>query len=196
MNKADIIQFFDKLAPTWDAEMIRDDAVINKILDCGGVTGGSRVLDVACGTGVLFPDYLRRNVQSVTGVDISPEMAKIARGKISDSRIKVICGDAQELDFCEIFDCIMIYNAFPHFPEPEALFSHLAGFLAPGGRITVSHGMSRARIDAHHSGSARAVSMGLMHEDELAEMMRRWFTVDRKISDEEKYIVSGVRVIS
>jgi len=197
MDKTDIIQFFDRLAPTWDSELIRDDAVIGAILDCGGISGGKRVLDVACGTGVLFQDYLDRNVSRVVGVDLSPEMIRIASGKLHDSRfcnsgIEVICADVQELDFKEKFDCIMIYNAFPHFPDPAGLFSHLAGYLAPKGRITVAHGMSREKIDAHHKGSAGKVSVGLMHEDELARLMGQWFFVDQKISDKEKYVVSGV----
>lgn len=191
MTREDVIQFFDRLAPTWDAEMIRDDAVIDTILDLGGITEGKSVLDVACGTGVLFPDYLKRNVNSIVGVDISPRMAALAQAKAQDAKIQVICADVQELEWDKQFDCIMIYNAFPHFPEPETLFSHLAKYLAPQGRITVAHGMSRAKIDAHHSGNAQKVSMGLMHEDALAEMMSQWFQVDVKVSDAEKYIVSA-----
>lgn len=191
MEREEIIAFFNRLAPTWDAELIRSDEKISYILDCGGVSAGKRVLDVACGTGVLFSDYLARGVASVTGVDIAPEMAKIAAGKYCDTRIKVICADIMELDFEEKFDCIMIYNALPHFPEPARLLEHLAGNLISGGRLTVAHGMSRAKIDAHHKGSAQAVSVGLMHEMELAALMRKWFQVDIVISDEDKYIVSG-----
>lgn len=193
MERSDVINFFDTLAPDWDAEMVRNDEIINNILDCGGVSAGKRVLDVACGTGVLFPDYMNRSVKCVVGVDISPEMAKIAAGKHDDdSRVKVICADVQELKFEEKFDCVMIYNAFPHFPEPSRLFAYLKGFIVPGGRLTVAHGMSRAKIDAHHHGSASKVSVGLMHENELASLMGQWFKVDTVISDDEKYIVSGV----
>lgn len=192
MNREDIIQFFDRLAPTWDAEMIRNDAVIDTILDLGGVTEGKSVLDVACGTGVLFPDYLKRNVDSIVGVDISPGMVSLARAKIHDAKLQVICADVQELEWDKPFDCIMIYNAFPHFPEPETLFSRLAKQLAPRGRITVAHGMSQAKINARHGGDARKVSMGLMDADALAKMMGQWFQVDVKISDEEKYIVSAL----
>lgn len=191
MNPKDIIAFFDHLAPTWDDDMIRDDNIISAILDVGGVAAGKHILDVACGTGVLFGDYLKRNVKSVTGVDISSEMAKIAAEKYPDSNISVVCADVQSYDFGEKFDCIMIYNAFPHFPEPEKLFQRLSQLLKPGGRVTVAHGMSRAKIDAHHQGHASKVSVGLMEEHALAELMGRYFTVDTVISDDEKYIVSG-----
>ena len=54
MNKQDVITFFDHYASTWDADMIRNESVINTILDNGGVTTGCTVLDVACGTGVVL----------------------------------------------------------------------------------------------------------------------------------------------
>ncbi len=191
MNQKDIIAFFDSLAPSWDADMIRDDRIIATILDKGGVQAGKHILDVACGTGVLFGDYLKRNVASVTGVDISSQMVKIAATKYPDSNISVICADVQDYDFGEKFDCIMIYNAFPHFPEPDKLFARLSQLLKEGGRVTVAHGMSRAKIDAHHQGSASKVSVGLMEENALAELMGRYLTVDTIVSDDEKYIVSG-----
>ena len=60
MTKQEIIVFFDHMAPQWDEDMIRSDEIINRILDGAEVTEGKFVLDVACGTGVLFPDYLKR----------------------------------------------------------------------------------------------------------------------------------------
>ena len=189
MNKSDVIAFFDRCAPGWDAEMIRSDRIIGEILDRGAIRPGTNVLDVACGTGVLFPDYFARNVGSLTAIDISPEMVRIAREKFPD--VNVLCGDAETADFGRKFDAVMIYNAFPHFPDPDALFAALTRWLVPGGRLTVAHGMSRAAIDRHHSGSASRVSCGLLHEDALAELMQPYLDVDVKISDEEKYIVSG-----
>ena len=189
MKKADIIEFFNNLAPGWDADMIRNDEVIGKILDLGEVTEGAEVLDVACGTGVLFPDYLARNVGSLTGIDISPEMVKIAREKFPE--VKVICGDVEETAFDRKFDCIMVYNAFPHFPQPENLIRALAQHLKPGGTLTVAHGMSRAEIDHHHEGAASKVSVGLMHEDELENIFAKHLKVTAKVSNDRMYLVSG-----
>ena len=45
MNKADVIAFFDRCAPEWDADMIRNEPVIQTILDNAGVCAGIDVLD-------------------------------------------------------------------------------------------------------------------------------------------------------
>ena len=189
MNKQDVISFFDRMAPQWDADMIRNDDIIGKILDAAQVTAGADVLDVACGTGVLFPDYLARDVRMLTAVDISSEMVKIAREKFP--RVQVYCADVEEVDLGKKFDCVVVYNAFPHFPNPERLIAVLSDMLKPGGTLTVAHGMSRAQIDHHHEGPASKVSVGLMHEDELADIFSKHLQVTDKISNERMYVVCG-----
>ena len=194
MNKRDVIEFFDRYAPNWDADQIPKDKIINRILDNAGVTEGQDILDVACGTGILFPFYLERKVASVTGIDISPEMAKLAAEKHREYEcIRVVCGDVEETPFDRQFDSIMVYNAFPHFPEPEQLIATLASLTKEGGRLTIAHGASREQIDNHHSGAASKVSNGLMYADELKLLFEPYFDVDIVISTQEMYQVSGVR---
>ena len=194
MEKKDVIAFFDRCAPTWDAEMIKSDVKIGRILDNAEVGAGMDVLDVACGTGVMFDYYLQRDVASVTGIDISPEMAKIAAQKYAgEPKVQVICGDVEEYAFGRQFDRIVVYNAFPHFPYPKRLIKKLAKLLKVGGRLTVAHGMSREAIDGHHSGSASKVSNGLMEADSLKRIFDAHFQVEVVISNDHMYQVSGVK---
>ena len=189
MDKQEIIAFFDDRASSWDAEMIRDDGIISQIFDNAGIREGDTVLDVACGTGVLLGDYAARGVKHVTAIDISPEMAKICAAKYPAA--EVICGDVEETDFGRTFDRIMIYNAFPHFPDPERVIARLSGLLNPGGTLTVAHGMSREKIDCHHQGTACHVSRGLMSENELSAIFSRNLEVICVISNEKMYQVTG-----
>lgn len=191
MKKQDVIEFFDRLAPGWDAGTVKSDAIIGRILDNAGGCEGCHVLDVACGTGVMIPYYLERRAASVTAIDISPKMAGIAAKKFPQAT--VLCGDVEEATFDWLFDRIVVYNAFPHFPEPERLVRRLASLLAPGGTLTVAHGMSRAHIDAHHQCAASKVSIGLIHEDALAAMFRKYLTLTVKHSDERMYQLTGIK---
>ena len=194
MEKKDVIAFFDRCAPTWDADMVKNDGIIGKILDNVEVGPGMDVLDVACGTGVMFDYYLRRDVSSVTGIDISPEMAKIAARKYeAEPRVQVICGDVEEYKFDRKFDRIVVYNAFPHFPYPKRLIKILARLLKEDGRLSVAHGMSREAIDGHHSGSASKVSNGLMSAESLKRIFEAHFDVEVVISNRHMYPVSGVK---
>ena len=187
----EVIEFFDRLAPGWDADMVRNDAIIDTILENAAVTAGKDVLDVACGTGVLIPDYLKRDVASVTGIDISPKMAQIAKAKFPQPEVTILCGDVETTDLGRQFDCIVVYNAFPHFPDPERLIQTLSGLLKPGGTLTVAHGMSREKIDAHHHGAASHVSNGLMSAEDLAAIFAKHLAVTTVLSDERMYQVVG-----
>ena len=193
MEQQAVIDFFDRAAANWDAQLVRNEAAIWKILDNAGLRPGVSVLDVACGTGVLIPDYLKRGAARVTAIDIAPEMARIAREKFPQENVTVLCGDAARTRFETPFDCIMIYNAFPHFPEPERLIAHLAGLLTPGGTLTVAHGLSRSALDAHHEKTARAVSNGLLPVETLAGLFAKHLTVTVQISDGDMYQVVGQR---
>ena len=84
-----------------------------------------------------------------------------------------------------------MYNAFPHFSNPERLIEKLSTLLKLGGTLTVAHGMSRAEIDGGHRGRAAKVSVGLMDSEELAGIFAKYLTVTTNISDDAMYQVTG-----
>ena len=191
VDKNDVIAFFDRWAPSWDAGMKRDDAVINTILDNASVRSGAKVLDIACGTGVLVPDYIRRGVSSVVGVDISPVMIEIATSKFDRKDVSFVCADAETACFGKDFDCIVIYNALPHFSDVERLLANLCPMLKKGGILTVAHGMSRDKVNSHHNGCSDKVSSGLVSAGELALSFGKHLEVTAVISNDRMYQVCG-----
>ncbi len=196
MEKRDIISFFDSCADSWDEDMIKVQWKIDRILDAADIVAGKSVLDVACGTGVLMPDYIGRKVRRCVGVDISGRMIDKASDNFKEySNVSFICADAESFDFGEKFDTAVIYNAFPHFVNQDCLFENLSKHLNKSGRITIAHSMSREALIKHHSGRAEKVSSILPETDELAEIMASYFEVDIKISTDEIYIVSGKKRI-
>ncbi len=195
MDKKEIIDFFDKCSEFWDANMITDDSKMNAIMDAAKIKEGVKVLDIACGTGVMMNYYLGRNVSNITGVDISNEMIKIAKKKFSgNDKINLICGDADTITFDEKYDCCMVFNAFPHFINPEKLIANLSKSIKEGGTLTIAHDRGRASLDHHHEGVASKVSCGLMSEDSLEQIFIECsFTDIFKKANDDIYIVSGVK---
>ena len=187
MNKTSIEAFFDRAASSWDDEMIKDDLIIKTILDNANVEEGNTVLDVACGTGVMIPYYLERSANP-TGIDLSKKMVEISQSKFKD--IEFIWGDVEELTDCK-FDHVVVYNAFPHFINPEALVKHLATLLIKNGTLTIAHGMSRERINHHHEGVASSISNALIKASELAKIMSKYLDVYISIDDDKMYQVGG-----
>ncbi len=190
MDKKDVINFFNNCADWWDDKIVRNERVIESILDNGGIKKGVDVLDVACGTGVLFPDYLKRAVNSITAIDISPKMVNVARKNFP--QIQVICGDVETAEFNKKFDAVMVYNAFPHFPNPTNLIKRLARLTSVGGKLSIAHGMSREALIEHHK-RAEHVSLILPEAEVLADMLSPWFNVDVVISNDKTYQVVGTR---
>ena len=192
MKKQDVIRYFDAQASTWDERMVRRDPVIERIFDGAGVREGMKILDVGCGTGVLFDAYLRRKAGSVTAVDISPEMARRAAEKYKAfPQIQVICADAEELEKTGDYDICMVYNAFPHFEDPDRLIASLAQMCHPGGVVCIAHGFSRETINRRHGKTPAQISRGLMAAEELAGHMEKLLDVFVVISDDQMYQVCG-----
>lgn len=190
----EVIEFFNSLAPEWDERQIIDDEIFNTILDNARVSKGKHCLDVACGTGVLVPYYTERQVASLTGVDIAPEMIRIARKNYQESHASFVIGDIENLSFDQLFDCIVVFNSLPHFPEPERLISRLVNSLKPGGILTVAHSMSRERIDQCHSGSASRVSVKLLPVEDLDAIFSKHLQTTTVISTANMYQVAGKKI--
>jgi demethylmenaquinone methyltransferase/2-methoxy-6-polyprenyl-1,4-benzoquinol methylase len=196
MDKKQVAEFFDNLAEVWDIDMVKNQSKIDDILDKAEVTEGKYVLDVACGTGVLIPDYIKRKVSKCVAIDISDKMIEKAKGKFNGYKnVELLCGDAEAFDFKDEFDCIVIYNAFPHFVDRDKLFKNLLKCLRTDGRITVAHGMGREALIRHHSGCAKNVSTVLPEIEEMVRLMSKYFDVDVSISTDDIYIASAKKLL-
>lgn len=191
IRESDVISCFDQKAADWDSRMVRNEAVIASILDHADIHPGMDILDVACGTGILIPDYLKRRASSITGIDISPNMIAEAEKKFRQPEVTLICTPAETYEPEKKFDAIMVYNALPHFRDPQALIAHLSDLLKPDGTLTVAHGLSRKRINEHHAGMNTSLSEDLMSIEELSELFSEFLEVIYTNSDEQSYQATG-----
>lgn len=105
-----------------------------------GVRAGQRVLDVACGTGVVSVTAARRGAR-VTGLDLTPELLERARenARIASVEVDWHEGDVENLPFGDAeFDVVL--SEFGHIfaPRPEVALGEMLRVLKPGGTIAFS----------------------------------------------------------
>lgn len=192
MNKEKVAAFFNNMAINWDAKCKHDGNKINDILNHAEISKDRSVLDVACGTGVLFPFYLERGVKEITGVDISSRMIAQANLKFTDPRITLIVGDVAQIPLKEYDRCV-IYSAFPHFEDPANLITTLCQHLTQNGRLTIAHSESKEKINQRHENMASEVSVGLKSAFEIAQLFSPYLNIDVLIDNDDMYLISGIK---
>ena len=108
------------------------------------IESGGRTLEVGCGTGrVLIPTAAAGC--DITGLDLSPHMLKICRGKLDkqpqdvQQRVKLIEGNMTDFDTGEKYQLATIpFRPFQHLvsvEEQKACLNCIRQHLVPGGRL-------------------------------------------------------------
>jgi ubiquinone/menaquinone biosynthesis C-methylase UbiE len=104
------------------------------------VRPGQRVLDVACGTGVVAVTAARLGAR-VTALDLTPELLAHARrnGETADVEVEWHEGDVEELPFGDAaFDVVLSQFGHIFAPRPEVAVAEMLRVLKPGGTIAFS----------------------------------------------------------
>jgi ubiquinone/menaquinone biosynthesis C-methylase UbiE len=113
------------------------------LIECAKLQLGERVLDLACGTGLLARLAAGRvgPKGSVTGLDINAEMLAVARARQSQVEAAVIWveGSAVAMDLVDAsFDVIVCQQGLQFFPDRETAVREMLRVLVPGGRAALS----------------------------------------------------------
>ena len=111
-----------------------------KLVQFSGAREGMRLLDVACGTGVVALTASRQGME-VEGIDLTPELINRANenSKIMGLKAKFVEGDAEFLPYKENeFDVILSQYGHMFAPRPSIVVKELARVLKPGGVLAFS----------------------------------------------------------
>jgi SAM-dependent methyltransferase len=106
-----------------------------------GLKPGSKVLDVACGTGNLGLPAARLGA-NVTGVDIAPNLIEQARANAAREGLQAQFdeGDAEALPYEDAsFDAVMTMYGAMFAPRPELVAAELLRVTKPGGLIAMGN---------------------------------------------------------
>jgi ubiquinone/menaquinone biosynthesis C-methylase UbiE len=79
------------------------------------------VLDVGCGSGLLF-SYVSTKVGSVIGIDLSIALLHKAKKELNESNIHLIQADADHLPFqTKIFNIVFAFTILQNMPSPDKI---------------------------------------------------------------------------
>jgi ubiquinone/menaquinone biosynthesis C-methylase UbiE len=148
MHQADnAIKFYDSRSFNYDDSWHAD--FTQRFSSSVPFQPGQRVLDLACGTGLLT--FLAADAVGptghVAGVDVTPGMLTVAAFKKRKDSEKYTNVDFHEGDVLDLggiaalkgqtFDVITVASALVLFPDPKAAIEHWLEFLKPGGLIAM-----------------------------------------------------------
>jgi len=145
-KKEFVRKMFDDISPSYDflnhfLSLGIDIYWRKKLVKKLNIHEGNAILDVACGTGDVGFEILKKHSVSVTGIDIAPKMVKLAQKKVVEKNVHNITfieGDAENLPLeSESFDCITISYGFRNISNYEKALSEFHRILKPGGTLSI-----------------------------------------------------------
>lgn len=156
-----IDQWFEANAGEWDLlrRMGGDDAAVEQALaQAAARPSVGRLLDIGTGTGRIL-ELLAGTAESATGVDRSPEMLRIARGKLAaagNQKADLLQADMRALPFPDAaFDTVTMHHVLHFADNPAAVLAEAARLVAPGGKLIVAdyaaHDREELRSRFQHS---------------------------------------------
>ena len=146
VKKEFVRKMFDDISPSYD--------FLNHFLSFGidiywrkkfirklDIMVGYSILDVACGTGDVGFEILKKHSVFITGIDLSPKMVELAQKKSLQKKIDYISfieGDAENLPFeSNSIDCLTISYGFRNISNYEKALEEFYRVLKPGGKLGI-----------------------------------------------------------
>jgi ubiquinone/menaquinone biosynthesis C-methylase UbiE len=151
-NAVILDQFTRQARPFATSATIRNQGILDRILEIAEPQPDDTVLDVACGPGLLTCAFAHV-VRQATGSDLTPamlEQAKIVQREQGLSNVKWEIGDATALPYKDgEFSIVTTRFTFHHFLNPLAALKEMRRVCCPGGKIVVTDSSpAAAKADA------------------------------------------------
>ena len=131
----DIVEHFTARAGRYDqsSRWCTDADLLDRIFDAAGVTEKSKVLDLACGTGLVSRRF-HGKVSHLTGLDVTAAMAAQARPHLDT----FVLADATKLPFGDAHFTTVVCRQGLQFMDLARVLPELRRVLKPKGRLVTA----------------------------------------------------------
>ena len=110
------------------------ESLFDDIVEMADASAGTEVIEIGAGTGIATEPLVRRGL-AVTAIEPSPELASLAKAKLSD-RASVFVGRFEEYSATGTVRLVASFNAW-HWVDPEIGVNRAAELLAPDGLLAL-----------------------------------------------------------
>jgi len=138
----DVQAEFSRQADSMNASArFTNEAGLARLREAVASTPEMRVLDLACGPGIVS-EALASSAALVVGIDLTPAMLQRARARAAAgglANVACVYGECAALPFASAsFDVVVTRSAVHHFAEPATALSEAHRVLRPGGALVIS----------------------------------------------------------
>ena len=137
-NISQVAQYWNQVAHDFDAIYTGEKSPIGQVLDKwfrsdmykrfdwviqqAGEVQGTRICDIGCGSGRFVSALAKKGAAQVTGIDVAPEMLKLAHELVTQEGVQDICqlvrADVLDWDTKEQFDLTLAIGVWDYISDP------------------------------------------------------------------------------
>ncbi|MEM2394281.1 MAG: class I SAM-dependent methyltransferase [Candidatus Bathyarchaeia archaeon] len=180
-QKRDTMQHYNLTAPIYDMRYAEEQAAkIEEALKSVKLEGRGMVLDVGCGTGLLF-SYVANQAEMVLGLDISRKILSEAKKKAGRfSNVHLILADADYMPiksgaFSHVFAITLIQNM----PNPEKTLEEVKNVSAENAVLVITGLKKKFSIDAF-TALLRKTGLNIIEFKEGDDRLKCYVAICRK----------------
>ena len=140
LQEEKLLKEYTALASTYDRRWSAYlDASLSMTLETVDKLPAERILDVACGTGLLLERLTERSDQpDLVGIDRVPAMLDTARHRLGQ-RATLLEGTAERLPFDDAaFQLVVSTNALHYFPDADTALDEIRRVISPSGNLVIT----------------------------------------------------------
>lgn len=181
-------EYFNRLSVTWEVpeENIK---IGQQVLDKLNIKKQDYILDIGCGTGVLYGLLKERGCGHYKGIDISEEMLEQLKKRFVDAEVSCMDFEKMAITPEEKYDYCIIFNSIPHFDNLNTTFQKAYHLLKEEGKLVIVHCRTRKQLKEHHKkiGYISPKEEPIPLDEELIRLCRKIGFKNDIIKDEDYF---------